>query len=79
MAVSLSKPTDAEERLIADYVQRRGLGDVIARQQLQDGRRWAAKLSADQRANAYASPVVRRFSPMTTFVLEEAMRERGEL
>jgi len=70
MPVSLDKPTDRFERLIADYV-RRGLSDYVARQQYQDGRRWAENLSAEERARALTFPAVKR-SPMTVYVLNEA-------
>ncbi|MER6616356.1 hypothetical protein [Streptomyces xantholiticus] len=74
MPVSLAKPSDARERLIADYI-RRGLSDYLARQQYKDGRRWAEKLSAEERARLLTLPAIKR-SPMTVFLLNEVTAEQ---
>ncbi|MFG2795819.1 hypothetical protein [Streptomyces pseudovenezuelae] len=75
MSVSFAKPTDCPEPLIAAYV-RRGLGDYLARQQYRAARKWAGKLSAEERARLLTLPAIKR-SPMTVHVLNEATAEQS--
>ncbi|MDH6449587.1 hypothetical protein M2155_001995 [Streptomyces sp. SAI-119] len=74
MSVSLAKPTDAPEPLIAAYV-RRGLSDYFARQQYRGARQWAEKLSPEERARLLTLPAIKR-SPMTVHVLNEVTAEQ---
>ncbi|MGY1502981.1 hypothetical protein ACW4TU_41505 [Streptomyces sp. QTS52] len=74
MAVTLAKPTDPHERLIASYV-RRGLSDYLARQQCRDARRWAENLSAKERARLLTLPAIKR-SAMSVYVLNEVTAEQ---
>jgi hypothetical protein len=78
MTVTLAKPTDARERVIAAYVQRTGLSDYFARQHYADARRWAERLTPAQRAAAHSRNLLTA-APMCQLVIVEVMHEREEL